>query len=205
MPFCTNCGTALAKPVRFCTSCGQPLPAGAGPTAPVPPAGDTVIGVIGGLDRKISFLSSEPVNLVITSTRTLCVPVSGLLEAALKKAESEAQAEGKWILGRWKARAEVWKAANFSGHFRGRPGGDILREFPGSIDIPHTVLTAIMIRHRVLDLEGEDISSSAEDWPIAINAGASEYTLTAKTDPVPQFRLNPAVDAVIGDRIKVLF
>jgi hypothetical protein len=161
--------------------------------------------VIGGLDLKRSFLKSELVNLVITGTRTLCVPVAPLLEAVLKQAEADAKAEGKWLIGKWKAKADVLKASNFSDHFRERLPDDILREFPASIEVPQGELVSISIRHLELDFDGEDISSSAEDWPVAIKTKKAEYSLTGKIDPVQQFRLNPAVDAILGDRLKVLF
>lgn len=205
MSSCPRCGKALDTPVKFCPECGQPLSPGPESKPPTKPDAEAVLGVIGGLDLKRSFFKSEPVNLVVTGTQTLCVPVATLLEAALKKAEEEAKAEGKWLIGKWKAKAEVAKASNFSGHFRNLSPEEILREFPASIVIPHNGLDTITIRHRVLDLEGEDVSSSAEDWPITIKAGRTEYSLKATTDPVPQFRLNTAIDTLIGDKIRVLF
>jgi len=81
----------------------------------------------------------------------------------------------------------------------------ILKTFPSCIVIPHKDLANITISHRNLDFEGEDISSSAEDWPIQIKTGKTEYSLVAKVDPVQQFRLNADVDKLIGDRLKILF
>lgn len=205
MSSCPHCGKTLDTPGKFCPECGQPLLPGQETRSPAQPAGETVIGVIGGLDLKRSFFKSEAVNLVITGKQTLCVPVATLLEAALKKAEDDAKAEGKWLIGKWKAKAEVSKVSNFSGHFKNQSPEEILREFPASIVISHADLDSITIRHRVLDLEGEDVSSSAEDWPITIKAGKAEYSFKANTDPVPQFRLNTAVDTLIGDKIRVLF
>jgi len=190
---------------KFCPECGARVSATDGPDTPPQPAGEPVIGVIGGLDLKRSFFKSEPVNLVITPDRTLCVPVATLLDAALQQAEREATAEGKWFLGKMKAKAEVTKACNFSAEFRNMQPEEILKRFPSVIVMPHNDLLSITIRHRNLDFEGEDISSSAEDWPVSIKTGKAEYALVARVDPVQQFRLNTAVDAILGDRLKILF
>ena len=97
---CPSCGHTFEGLPKFCPDCGARLSPADNPGSSPVPAGETVIGVIGGLDLKRSFFKSEPVNLVIIPDRTFCVPVSTLLEAALKKAEDEAKAEGKWIIGK---------------------------------------------------------------------------------------------------------
>lgn len=206
MTTCPNCKNAIDDAARFCPNCGYQVPRKDG-SAPSPssPSGERFLGVIGGLELKRSFLKKEPVNLVVTSTRTLCVPVATLLDAALRQAESEAKAEGKWFLGRMKAKAEIAKACNFSGQFRAMPPDEIIRQYPATIVIPHADLIRITVKHRTLDFEGEDISSSAEDWPVEIRTEKGMFTLTGQTDPVQQFRLNPEIDAILGDRLKVLF
>jgi hypothetical protein len=131
--------------------------------------------------------------------------VGVLLKSALVEAEGEAKAEGKWLLGRWKAKAEVTKTCNFSAYFHNRSPDEIIREFPSSIVIPHSELVRITINHRYLNFEGDNITTTAEDWPIVIKTGKGEYSLVAKTDPVQQFRLNAAVNAIFGDRLRILF
>lgn len=221
MSFCQNCGKPVDGSLKFCTNCGfglSPLD-GSVPAAsshateaqpmagsdPGTPGKETVIGVIGGLEIKRSFLKSEPINLVVTGTRTLCVPVASLLKAALIEAEREAKAEGKWFIGQLKLKAEVTKACNFSTSFLKHSPDDILREYPASIIIPHTDLVRITIKHRNLDFEGEDITTTVEDWPMVIKTGKGEYSLVARVDPVQQFRLNTEIDKILGERIKVLF
>lgn len=205
MPACPSCGHTFESLSKFCPECGTRLSPADSQGPALQPAGEPVIGVIGGLDLKRSFFKSEPVNLVITPDRTLCVPVATLLEAALLRAQNDAKTEGKGLIGQFKAKAEVAKASNFSAEFRNIPPEEILKKFSSSIVIPHKDLLSITIRHRNLDFEGEDISSSAEDWPVSIKVGKTEYSLVAKVDPVQQFRLNANVDKLIGDRLKVLF
>jgi hypothetical protein len=222
MTSCPNCGKPIDKPDNFCPNCGHKLSPQTGSvtsspssqvspdqppgpaSSPGSPAGETILSVIGGLDLKRSLFKSEPVNLVITGSRLLCVPVAALVEAASRQAEDMAKSEGKWLIGRWKAKADVVQASDFSAHFLSRLPEGILREYPASIVIPLEDLTQIAIRHRRMDLEGDEMTRTVENWSLVLKTRKTEYSLVSRTDPAPRFRDNAAVYSRIGDRLKIL-
>jgi len=204
MPVCPKCSNPVESTVKFCPNCGQKVSTqdGSGPSPA--PAGEIVVGVITGLELKRSIFKSDPVNLVVTGTRTLCVPVAALMETAVRQAENEAKSEGKWFLGRIKAKFEVTKACDFTANFRNRSPDDILKEYPASIVVPHSDLATITIHHRNLDFEGDESTTTVEDWSVVLKTRTGEYKLLAKVDPLPQFRLNTEINTIFGDRIRVV-
>jgi hypothetical protein len=200
MIFCTHCGTLLEPDKKFCTSCGEKILRSSTQPMVRHEGQEHVLWVITGLEHQKSFLKTELVNLVVTDRQILCVPVNKLVQAGVEQAGSDARAQNMGFFGRYKAKMNVLWASNFSSHFLAMTPEAIVQETPETIRIPlNTMITFTIKRH--VNESGEDGEWTTESWYIHIMSSNGLQSFLSRSDPMVQFESNPAIIAMIGNRL----
>jgi len=121
--FCAQCGAALNAGARFCAQCGNAIQVAQPPSAAQPPAaqapvaaapsaapvagapqGESVVGVIAGLQRRKGLLGYETFNVVVTPGRLVfALMTQQMMNDAVRQAQQEAKSQGKGLLGQMAA------------------------------------------------------------------------------------------------------
>jgi hypothetical protein len=201
MAFCTQCGTQLEPDKKFCTSCGKKILSSGVQPYTGSEGQDRVLGVITGLEHQKSFLKTDLVNLVVTDQQLLCVPVNKLVQAGVEQAGADARAQNKGFFGRYKAKMNVLWASNFTPHFLSMTPEAIVQETPETIRIPLNTMIIFTIE-RSVKVSGEDNDWTTESWNIHIKTSTGLHTILSRSDPIFQIEGNPAIIAVIGNRLR---
>ncbi len=161
-------------------------------------AGGSGMGVITVLEHQRSFLKTDLVNMVVTPSQLLCVPVNKLVKAGVEQADADARAQNKGFFGRYKDKMNVVWASNFSPHFFSMTPEDIVQETPETIQIPINAVQEFTIK-KIVTVSGEDDEWTTESWNVLIRAKNGSYTFLSRADPSGQVESNPSIIAVLGN------
>lgn len=194
--FCENCGAALNPGARFCSGCGQqvkalpaaPLAGPPSPSTPAPfaamaggaapavgqPAGERVLGVIAGAQRRNGLFGAQTFNIVVTSQRIVFAEMSPDVQAnAVREAAGRAD---RGAVGQWAAQ---WGwLQHVVGRYAAMPPDQALRESEANFALAPAQVRRVTVGH-VVERDADGDRRAADRLTIEAVVGKYEFTLTA--------------------------
>lgn len=122
--------------------------------APIPPAGERVLAVIGNLTRVGGFMGmkQKAYSLILTDRRIVFAELSKEKTTAMvDQARSDAKAEGKGFLGRWGAQLRA--PSKYHEVYRQMTPDAALAESPGNFAIERAAIQKVKFKTGMVDDE----------------------------------------------------
>ncbi len=181
MPYCPFCGTPVKEQHKFCPNCGNPLEAVAQRQMPVPqapqqqaapapvayapvqptytpqqPQGETIRLIIHNQNIPKSLGRVDTYYLIVTERRTIFAKLTNeIMNEAIRRRQTKAEAEGKGFFGKWKAQMQGFN--NYSDYYANKTPDQALAETQGNWAMDNTAIRRIKFSDKDDDDGGQTV------------------------------------------------